>query len=165
MQSEFVSNLRYISYLSSQTASPRDQNAIMIQFKRSCQIDWKEIKEEYGSLIWVGPSILFVHELSHIIIGKGLNMRYGWYGLSVQWEIPMAFFKSIGVYVNEFTPWMFAGGLIGSLLWIVLMRKHASHFGLHMTRQTFWAGLIYAFWISKWDLNWLAGEFLKVTVF
>jgi hypothetical protein len=45
-----------------------------------------------------------------------------------------------------------------------LMRKHPSHFGLHMTTQTFWAGLIYAFWIAKWDLNWLAGEFLKVTV-
>ena len=157
--------MRYISYLSSQTASPRDQNAIMILFKRRCKIDWKEIKEEYGSLIWVAPGILVVHELSHIIIGKGLDMRYGWHGLSVQWEIPMAFFKSIGVYVNEFTPLMFAGGLIGSLLWIVLMRKHASHFGLHMTRQTFWAGLIYAFWIAKWDLNWLAGEFLKVTVF
>ena len=165
MQSELVPTLRYISYLSSQTATPKDQNAIMIRPKINSQITWNEIKEKYRGLIWVGPSILVVHELSHIIIGKGLDIRYGWYGLSVQWEIPMAFFKSIGVYVNEFTPWMFAGGLVGSLLWIVLMRKHASHLGLHMTRQTFWAGLIYAFWISKWDLNWLAEEFLKVTVF
>jgi hypothetical protein len=137
------------------------------KLKQMRQIACKKIKDEYGGLIWVGPGIVGVHELSHIIVGKGLNMRYGWYGFSgfsVHREIPQPMFGSIGVYVNEVTPWTLAAGLIGSLLWIAVMRRYGSIFGFHMTKQTFLVGLLYAFWIAKWDLNWLAGEILKISI-
>jgi hypothetical protein len=126
---------------------------------------WEEMKKEYGGLIWVGPGIVGVHELSHIIVGKGLNMQNGWHGFSVHGKITEAMFGIVGVYVNEVTPWTFAAGLIGSLIWIAVMRRYGSLFRLHMTRQTFWVGVFYAVWIAKWDLKWLAGELLKVLVF
>ena len=136
------------------------KNAINAQIKRRLRISWKEIKIEYGGLMWVWPGIVIVHELSHIIVGKGLNMQYGWYGISVHGKIPEVMFGIIGVYVNEATQWTYAAGLIGSLLWIVVMRKHGSLLGIQMTKQTFWVGLLYAVWIAKWDLNWLVGEIL-----
>ncbi|MGE5810709.1 MAG: hypothetical protein ACM339_04360 [Ignavibacteria bacterium] len=134
----------------------------MAKGKQTHKITWKEIKEAYGGLIWVGPGIVVVHELSHIIVGKGLNMQNGWYGLSVNGDITEAMYGIFGVYVNEVTPWTFAAGLTGSLLWIALMRRYGSLIRLHMTEQMFWAGLLYAVWIAKWDLKWLAGEILKV---
>ena len=127
-------------------------------------ITWKKIKETYGGLIWVVPGIVVVHELSHIIFGKGLNMQNGWYGFSVHGEITQAMYGIIGVYVNEVTPLTFAAGLIGSLLWIALLRRHGSLIRLHMTEQTFWTGFLYAVWIAKWDLRLLAGEILKVLI-
>ncbi len=136
----------------------------MTKVKQTHQITWKEIIEAYGGLIWVGPGIVIVHELSHIILGKGLNMQNGWYGFSVHGEITEAMYGIIGVYVNEVTPWTFAAGLIGSLLWIAVMRRHGSLIRLHMTEQTFWVGLLYAVWIAKWDLRWLVGEILKILI-
>ncbi len=130
---------------------------------RKHRISWDEMKEKYRGLMWVWPSIAGVHELSHIIVGKGLNMRYGWFGFTIHGE-PGALFGSIGVYVNEVTPWTFAAGLIGSLLWLAMMRKYKYILGFQMTRQTFWVGLLLSFWIAKWDLKWLAGEILKVLV-
>ena len=154
-----------MSTLNNKNASSRIRNAIMTQPKRRLRISWKELKKEYGGLIWVWPGIVGVHELSHIIVGKGLNMRYGWFGFTiVHKDIPEAMFGSIGVYVNEVTPWTFAAGLVGSLLWLVVMRKYRSIPGFQMTRQTFWAGLLLSVWIAKWDLKWLAGEILKVLV-
>jgi len=134
----------------------------MTKVSQTNQITWKKIKEAYGGLIWVVPGIVVVHELSHIIIGKGLNMPNGLYGFSVHGEISQAMYGIIGVYVNEVTPWTFAAGLIGSLLFIALLRRHGSLIGLHLTQQTFWAGLLYAVWIAKWDLMLLAGEILKL---
>ncbi len=136
----------------------------MTKLNQTHQITWKKIKEAYGGLIWVVPGIVVVHELSHIIIGKGLNMQNGWHGFSVQGEITQVMYGIVGVYVNEVTPWTFAAGLIGSLLWIALLRRHGSLIRLHMTEQTFWAGLVYAVWIAKWDLRLLAGEILKVLI-
>jgi len=134
----------------------------MTKLNQTHQITWEKIKEAYGGLIWVVPGIVVVHELSHIIIGKGLNMQNGWHGFSVQGEITQVMYGIVGVYVNEVTPWTFAAGLIGSLLWIALLRRHGSLIRLHMTEQTFWAGLVYAVWIAKWDLRLLAGEILKI---
>ena len=151
-----------MTILSFQNVTSGGRNAVVAKFKQRYQIAWKKMKEEYGGLIWVVPSILGVHELSHIIVGKGLNMQYGWYGFSIYGEIPQVMFGSIGVYVNEDTPWTFAAGLIGSLLWIVVTRRYGSLFRLYMTKKTFWVGLLYAVWIAKWDLKWLVGEFLKV---
>ena len=136
----------------------------MTKVNQTHKVTWKKIKEAYGGLIWVVPGIVVVHELSHIIIGKGLNMQNGWYGFSVHGEITQAMYGIIGVYVNEVTPWTFAAGLIGSLLWIALLRRHGSLIRLHMTEQTFWAGLMYAVWIAKWDLRLLAGEILKIII-
>ena len=136
----------------------------MTKINQTHQVTWKKIKEAYGGLIWVVPGIVVVHELSHIIIGKGLNMQNGWHGFSVQGEITQVMYGIVGVYVNEVTPWTFAAGLIGSLLWIALLRRHGSLIRLHMTEQTFWAGLVYAVWIAKWDLRLLAGEILKVLI-
>jgi len=136
----------------------------MTKINQTHQVTWKKIKEAYGGLIWVVPGIVVVHELSHIIIGKGLNMQNGWHGFSVQGEITQVMYGIVGVYVNEVTPWTFAAGLIGSLLWIALLRRHGSLIRLHMTEQTFWAGLMYAVWIAKWDIRLLAGEILKVLI-
>ena len=136
----------------------------MTKINQTHQVTWKKIKEAYGGLIWVVPGIVVVHELSHIIIGKGLNMQNGWHGFSVQGEITQVMYGIVGVYVNEVTPWTFAAGLIGSLLWIALLRRHGSLIRLQMTEQTFWAGLVYAVWIAKWDLRLLAGEILKVLI-
>ncbi len=122
----------------------------MAKVKQTHQITWKEMKEAYGGLIWVWPGIVVVHELSHIIVGKGLNMQNGWYGFSVHGEITEAMYGIIGVYVNEVTLWTYVAGLIGSLLWIALMRRYGSLIRLHMTEQVFWAGLLYAVWIAKW---------------
>ncbi len=133
----------------------------MTKVKQRHEISWKEIKEAYGGLIWVGPGIVVVHELSHIIAGKGLDMQNGMYGFSVHGEITEVMYGIIGVYVNEVTPWTFAAGLIGSLLWIAVMRRYGSLIRLHMTDQTFWVGLMYAVWIAKWDLRWLVGEILN----
>ncbi len=133
----------------------------MAKVKQAHQRAWKEIKEAYGGLIWVGPGIVVVHELSHIIVGKGLDMQNGWYGFSVNGELSEAMYGIIGVYVTEVTPWTYAAGLVGSLLWIAVMRRHGSRIRLHMTEQTFWAGLMYAVWIAKWDL----GEILKSLIF
>ena len=134
----------------------------MKKVKQTHQNTWKDIKEIYGGLIWVGPGIVVVHELSHIIVGKGLNMHNGWYGFRVHGEITQAMYGVIGVYVNEVTPWIYAAGLIGSLFWIALMKRFGSLIRFHMTDQTFWVGLMYAVWIAKWDLRWLAEESLKV---
>jgi len=142
----------------------KKRRAIMTKLNQKHQITWEKIKEAYGGLIWVVPGIVVVHELSHIIIGKGLNMQNGWHGFSVQGEITQVMYGIVGVYVNEVTPWTFAAGLIGSLLWIALLRRHGSLIRLHMTEQTFWAGLVYAVWIAKWDLRLLAGEILKVLI-
>ena len=134
------------------------------QFKRRLQISWKEIKKDFGGLVWVLPGIVTFHELSHIIAGKGLNVNYGWYGFSVHGGIPEAIYGIVGVYVNEITPWTFAAGLVGSVFWMVIMKKQGQLLGLYVTKQTFCLGLIYAVWIAKWDLKWLAGEILKVLV-
>jgi len=136
----------------------------MTKVKQTHQIAWKDIKEIYGGLIWIVPGIVVVHELSHIIVGKGLNMQNGWYGFSVQGEITQAMYGIFGVYVNEVTPWTFVAGLIGSLLWLAVARRYGSLIGFHMTDQTFWAGLLYAVWIAKWDLSWLAEEILNVLI-
>ncbi len=137
----------------------------MTKVKPTRQIAWKEIKEAYTGLIWVVPGIVVVHELSHIIVGKGLNMQNGWYGLSVHGEITEAMYGIFGVYVNEVTLWTLAAGLIGSLLWIAVIKRHGSLIRLHMTEHTFWVGLLYAVWIAKWDLKLLIGELLKILIF
>jgi hypothetical protein len=122
-------------------------------------------REDYGGLFWVGPCIVAVHEMSHIIIGKGLNMQYGWYGFTLHKEIPEALFGSIGVFVNEATAWTFASGLIGSVLCLVAIKKWGSRIGLHMTKKTFWVALMFSVWISKWDIKWLAEEIMRVIFF
>jgi hypothetical protein len=153
-----------MSILKRNNVSSMSHHLRKTQFKRRYRISWKEIKKDFGGLVWVLPGIVTLHELSHIIAGRGLNMRYGWYGFSVHGGIPEAIYGIIGVYVNEITPWTFAAGLVGSLLWIVIMKKHGQLLGFNMTKQTFCLGLVYAVWIAKWDLKWLAGEILKVLV-
>lgn len=134
----------------------------MTLVNRTHRITLKKIIEVFGGLIWVWPVIVVAHELSHIIVGKGLDMQKGWYGFSVRGEITQALYGIFGVYVNEVTAWTFAAGLAGSLLCIGLLKRYGSYIGLHMTGQTFWGGVVYALWIAKWDLRYLAEEILKV---
>lgn len=106
------------------------------------------MKTIFKCIIWIlflFTLIFVVHELSHIVTGNGLDTTHGWYGLEggINFTSP-----SFLLYVNYPTSLCFASGLIGSLLFIIFIRKY-------MSNNIFLICLFYTFYLARWDYLYL----------